>query len=389
MADILYPKCERCGLSHGESYMICSPNLVTAADIFLTDQRCDRCGLRHDSTVICSPYAVTTADILSLNQKCDRCGLLHDHSVVCSPNLVTVTNFVSFNLKCEHCGGRHLVSEFCPLRPLTSSSLVISLDSPCIRCGQSHITVGSCPLSLPNPPRGLSLDSPCDRCGQSHSSLLICSYLAAPSSLENSRFSFMDKTMDSPYELRQADHQDTTEIEARLTKAEQQVVELIAERESLTDQIDDLRRTQATLKERVAEQQCRARATALFGSILKHGREATNQIGAMLHGARKDGLISEEELERVLASDLIWEGMSLISPKPVTLVVEVSWLVENNDVNRAVERAAVLRRLGINAVAVAVGENWDALTEKLALDCKAVIVHGGKVNKESWKSALT
>jgi len=70
------------------------------------------------------------------------------------------------------------------------------------------------------------------------------------------------------------------------------------------------------------------------------------------------GRLDEGEIRQIVAADLIVRG-GLLSPQgegELWLVVEVSSVIDRNDVARAAERAALLRQAGLLVVPVAAGE---------------------------------
>ncbi|MFN3476450.1 MAG: hypothetical protein ACK4Z6_02710, partial [Candidatus Methylomirabilales bacterium] len=104
--------------------------------------------------------------------------------------------------------------------------------------------------------------------------------------------------------------------------------------------------------------------------------------------ALQEGRITEQDYTQVLAADLLWGGRLRETGEPVLLVVEASWRVERSDVERALERARVLRRTGLKAVPIAAGKEWSAEVEVLAYEKQVVIVQDGRVDEASLRAAL-
>ena len=129
------------------------------------------------------------------------------------------------------------------------------------------------------------------------------------------------------------------------------------------------------------------RATGIFGRFLREGHEATSEVADQLQAALQEGYISEWEYTQVLASDLLWDGRLRATGEPVVLVVEASWRVEPSDVERAAERAGILRQAGLKALPVAAGKEWPAEVEALAYERK-VVVQDGSLDPTSWQAAL-
>jgi hypothetical protein len=151
----------------------------------------------------------------------------------------------------------------------------------------------------------------------------------------------------------------------------------------------DMRRDIGQLKGMGREQFYRDRAAAIFGRLLAQGYDATNQVADRLQEARRIGVISDREYQEVLAADLLWGGQIRESRQPIVLVLEASWTVGNNDVERAARRAAVLRQAGLKALAVAAGQEWPPDVQNGARRAGVAIVQDGTVDQDSWESALS
>jgi hypothetical protein len=93
-----------------------------------------------------------------------------------------------------------------------------------------------------------------------------------------------------------------------------------------------------------------------------------------------------EEYQSVLDADLLWSGKLWDTGEEVVLIVEASWTVHASDVERAVQRAAVLRRAGLKALPVTAGEEWPGQVEALALREGVVITRDGRVDDTSWQA---
>jgi hypothetical protein len=102
------------------------------------------------------------------------------------------------------------------------------------------------------------------------------------------------------------------------------------------------------------------------------------EIKQSLSLAMKKGVISKEEIEEVLRLDLIVEGTLLSTKEPVLLAVEVSCMIDRNDVERAVRRAEILRRaMGQKVLPMVVGYRISKQAQKLInkRGCLKVLVH--------------
>ena len=158
--------------------------------------------------------------------------------------------------------------------------------------------------------------------------------------------------------------------------------------ERLTDQMYTMTKDVGKLKGLTKEIWYHSRAASIFGLVLTRGHDVTNQAADRLYEAQEQGLISADERKDTLAADLFWEGREREDGDDVVLVVEVSWLVEDHDVERAGRRAKILRRAGVRALPVAAGEVWTKEVESSARMFGVVILEDGQLNLASWRKAL-
>jgi len=149
-----------------------------------------------------------------------------------------------------------------------------------------------------------------------------------------------------------------------------------------------MQRDIGALKGPTKEWYYRYRAAAIFGRLLTAGQDATQEVSQRLRAAQQAGRVSAEEYQSVLNADLLWSGRLWETGEEVILVVEASWTVHESDVERAVQRAEVLRRAGLKALPVTAGEEWPEQVEALALRERVVITRDGRVDDTSWQAAL-
>ncbi len=149
-----------------------------------------------------------------------------------------------------------------------------------------------------------------------------------------------------------------------------------------------MKRDIGVLKGSIKEGFYRDRAAAIFGRLLTAGQDATQEVVQRLRAAQQANRVSAEEYQSVLNADLLWSGKLWDTGEEVVLVLEASWKVHESDVERAVQRAEVLRRAGLKALPVTAGEEWPGQVEALALQERAVIAQDGRVDGASWQAAL-
>jgi hypothetical protein len=192
-------------------------------------------------------------------------------------------------------------------------------------------------------------------------------------------------------------------IEQQMAEFQQRIEQQIAEFQQRTDQrFIELAEAQRRTDERLAEFQqrteeqigelkgtllemdYRAKVGAIFGSRLKKPKVV--DAGDMWDVLRDR--LDEEEIRQIVALDLIVRGR-LLPPQgegELWLAVEVSYVVDQNDVMRAAARAALLRKAGLPAIPVAAGKRLTQGASALATESRVVLVQDGSL--VGWDDAL-
>jgi predicted RNase H-like nuclease (RuvC/YqgF family) len=153
--------------------------------------------------------------------------------------------------------------------------------------------------------------------------------------------------------------------------------------DTLKKDVDILKKDVAYLKGSDRERWYRDRAHAVFGRVILKGKPFEEKAAEILWDAYKRGQISKEERDEVLSSDLLWSGER--DGKFVVLVVEVSFTISQDDVERAKKRAEILRKLGILAIPVVGGVE---IGKDVKLDDVVCIVDGKFEDEEFEKLFL-
>ena len=134
------------------------------------------------------------------------------------------------------------------------------------------------------------------------------------------------------------------------------------------------------LKGDALERRYRERAYAYFAPLLRRTRLlAGDELIARLAGAVADGQLSEADAEKVTWADLVIQGRRREDDTEVYLVVEVSWQVDVEDVERTAERAALLGRTGMSAIPVVAGKTVTEGAARLARTLRVWQVTDGRV----------
>ncbi|MCX7689159.1 MAG: hypothetical protein N2045_14500, partial [Fimbriimonadales bacterium] len=150
---------------------------------------------------------------------------------------------------------------------------------------------------------------------------------------------------------------------------------------ALTKRVDMLSGEMGNLRGDMLEMQYRQRAFSFFGKIVSR----VKVVDLQEVWDRLNEHLSEEQLDNLLELDLLLAGRlkaawaARIGVDEVWLAVEVSAVVDRQDVERAWERAALLRRAGLQALAVAAGHRWTEGAEKEAERKGVVLQKDGQI----------
>ena len=113
----------------------------------------------------------------------------------------------------------------------------------------------------------------------------------------------------------------------------------------------------AALTERALEMQYRTRRRYTFGRALRRLHVVSEEgLDEILQAAENRGVLSYTENEDISLADVIVRGRLRTTGVEVYLVVEVSVGVGPHDVERAVRRAALLSKTGVQAIPAVAGE---------------------------------
>jgi cell division protein FtsB len=181
--------------------------------------------------------------------------------------------------------------------------------------------------------------------------------------------------------------QDVSVLKQDVSVLKQDVSVLKQDVSIIKNDIKGLRKDNRDFKGRMLEQSYRNAATGLFGVVIRKGHDAKPEITDPLYDAQRAGIITQQERQQVLAADLIWGGDELESRRPALLVMEASWLVEDNDIERAVQRSMLLQRIGLPALPVVGGKEWTESAAQAARAQGVVIVNDHQLEDASWQMA--
>ncbi len=196
-----------------------------------------------------------------------------------------------------------------------------------------------------------------------------------------------------------------TRLDGVDTRMEQGFDEAAKERQHITARLDEaakdrqriearmnkgfetVKRDIGDLKGESYEGRIQDKAAGIFGAYIRRGKDVRGSVSEQLYRAFEAGVISEDEIEQVLAADMLWGGKARSTGRKVVLVIEASWYAEENDLQRAANRAAILASIDVDALPVVASKDWGACILDLALERRVVTVRDKRVDRTSWQRA--
>lgn len=186
----------------------------------------------------------------------------------------------------------------------------------------------------------------------------------------------------------------TTQVETLTTRVEMltmQVETLTTQMTKLTAQMVELTRTVqrnsddiGKLKGMGLESRIRTHGGAFFGRVLRRPHVlSADELTDLLEDAIDQGKLSAQEMLEIQWADAVVRGARRTDGAAVHLVVEASWTVDTDDVERAVYRAALLAKAGVTVQAVVAGPTIRPQAAQLAFGLQVVQV----IDKETVPSS--
>ena len=153
---------------------------------------------------------------------------------------------------------------------------------------------------------------------------------------------------------------------------------------ALIDHVDRLTARVGGLVGESLERRYRERAGAYFGRVLRR----TRILDALALEVALEELLSPDEMQDSLLTDLILSGKPRTRPEveEVWLAVEVSSVVDRDDVSRAVRRCRLLTRSGRPVVPVVAGEAITTGADEAARSEQVAVIQDCKI--VNWDEAL-
>ncbi|WP_169239651.1 hypothetical protein [Candidatus Roseilinea sp. NK_OTU-006] len=173
-------------------------------------------------------------------------------------------------------------------------------------------------------------------------------------------------------------------------RTEERLDQLAARVDQLTQTTQLLVNQMAEVRGDLLEIKFRERASAYFGRWLRRIRVVPiTDIEDQL-----DTVLTDKEVNDLLALDLLVRGRPRLAEpeaEEVWLAVEVSSVVDANDVQRAARRAALLRRIGLRVVPVAAGARINPAAKTLAESYHVALMQDGAARgwEQAYRAALS
>jgi predicted nucleic acid-binding Zn-ribbon protein len=158
------------------------------------------------------------------------------------------------------------------------------------------------------------------------------------------------------------------DLTQRMAQVEAQIAQLTQRMAQVEAQIARLTDRMSSLTGMMLESRYRERAHIYFNRVLRRVRVLSpDTLDRLLEGAEESGRLTPAESEDVRATDVLALGRRREDESEAYLAVEVSGLVEVDDVARALRRAELLARAtGKAAVPVVAGERISPEIDRIA-----------------------
>jgi len=158
-------------------------------------------------------------------------------------------------------------------------------------------------------------------------------------------------------ELRVHTEQRFQELAVAQRRTEEQVAAVSAQLADLIQVVQTFSTDIGELQGRSLEGDYRTRVYAYFSRVVRRAHALSpDELTSLLEDAIDRGALSEDQAEDVSLADVIIQGRRRSDGAEVFLVVEVSWGVGPQDVERATRRAALLAHTGSPALPVVAGK---------------------------------
>ncbi len=175
-------------------------------------------------------------------------------------------------------------------------------------------------------------------------------------------------------------HERLAESHARLTESHERLIEEVRELRAIVEQLlFRMARAESDighLRGEVLEIRYQQRAPAIFGYYVRRPRVLN--VGHFLDDLREQGHeFAQDEWLQLGAIDLLLSARHPQTREPLYIVVEVSRMIYPDDVERALERAEMLRQRGLSAYPAVAGEGIEPEAREMAERSRIFVLLNG------------
>ncbi len=135
----------------------------------------------------------------------------------------------------------------------------------------------------------------------------------------------------------------------------------------LKEDVSNLKVDVGSLKGDNFERKVREKAPAYFGKVLRRIRLIDHQtLAELLEDAVDEGIITEDEKIELIWADGVLKAKSKDKKDEVWVVFEVSYVVDKKDVERALNRALILKKVvGKTVIPIVIGKEYTIPVEEI------------------------
>jgi uncharacterized membrane-anchored protein YhcB (DUF1043 family) len=200
------------------------------------------------------------------------------------------------------------------------------------------------------------------------------------------RFAEMAARME---ESRRETDQRFAEMAARMEESrrqtDQRFAEITSDLRALTETVRNLiRRFDSELgsvKGMTLEMLYRDNATTILGKHFRNLRLVDR--GQYLQEMLDQHPITDNEWKQLVSSDVMVHGVHRLTGKEYLMVWEVSWVIDDHDVERAADRAQILRQWQANALPVVAGKALTASAHQAAQERGVLVILDSEVLEQT------
>jgi hypothetical protein len=200
------------------------------------------------------------------------------------------------------------------------------------------------------------------------------------------RFAEMAARME---ESRRQTDQRLAEMAARMEESrrqtDQRFAEITSDLRALTETVRNLLRRfdseLGSVKGMTLEMLYRDNATTILGKHFRNLRLVDR--GQYLQEMLDQHPITDSEWKQLVSTDVMIQGVHRLTGKEYLMVWEVSWVIDDHDVERAADRAEILRHWQANALPVVAGKVITASAHQAAQERGVLVVLDSEVLEQT------